>query len=266
ITTFEPGASEVLTHGLTSRPRSTALRASRPAPIITEGLEVLVQEVMAAMTTCPWSSSVSVPSASVTCETASMRSATCAPPVPEPASSWAWLGSCCCVPFVAGESDAGKLSALLLLGAGHEALERHPERRLGLRQRHAVLRALRARQRRDDLAQVELERLGVGGLLRVLVVPQALLAGVGLHELDALLRAPRELEVAQRLRVDREDRAGRAELGRHVADRRAVGQRQVGDAGAVELDELRDHAVLAQHLRHREHEVRRRGALGQVAV
>src|SRR5215218_11276839 len=55
MTTLEPGASDVLTHGLTSRPRCTALRASRPAPIITSGFEVLVQLVIAAMTTSPWS-------------------------------------------------------------------------------------------------------------------------------------------------------------------------------------------------------------------
>ena len=66
MTTFEPGASDVFTHGLTVRPRSTALRASRPAPIITDGLEVFVHDVIAAITTWPWSSSVSVPSASVT--------------------------------------------------------------------------------------------------------------------------------------------------------------------------------------------------------
>ena len=36
------------------RPFSTALRASRPAPIRTLGLDVLVQEVIAAMTTSPW--------------------------------------------------------------------------------------------------------------------------------------------------------------------------------------------------------------------
>src|SRR5271169_5614971 len=43
VTTFEPGASEVLTHGLTLRPFCTALRASSPAPSITDGLDVLVQ-------------------------------------------------------------------------------------------------------------------------------------------------------------------------------------------------------------------------------
>src|SRR5918994_6722164 len=66
MTTLEPGASVVFTHGLLVRPRSTALRASRAAPIITCGLDVLVQEVIAAITTAPWSSSNSTPSALVT--------------------------------------------------------------------------------------------------------------------------------------------------------------------------------------------------------
>ena len=94
---------------------------------------------------------------------------------------------------------------------------------------------------------------------------QALLAAVGLHQLDALRRTARELEVAERLRVDREDRAGGAHLGRHVPDRRAVGERQVRQAGAVELHELADHAALAQHLGDGEHEVGGGGALGQLA-
>ena len=58
----------------------------------------------------------------------------------------------------------------------------------------------------------------------------------------------RELEVAERLGVDREDAAGRAVLGGHVGDRGAVGQRQVGQAVAVELDELADDPLAAEHL------------------
>ena len=53
MTTFEPGARVVLTHGLRDRPRSTAFFASSAAPIITYGLDVFVQEVIAAITTCP---------------------------------------------------------------------------------------------------------------------------------------------------------------------------------------------------------------------
>jgi hypothetical protein len=53
VTTCEPGASEVFTHGLTFRPLATAFLARRPAAIRTLGLEVLVHEVMAAITTSP---------------------------------------------------------------------------------------------------------------------------------------------------------------------------------------------------------------------
>ena len=43
----------VFTQGFRLSPSSTALRAMRPAPIITDGLEVLVQLVIAAITTVP---------------------------------------------------------------------------------------------------------------------------------------------------------------------------------------------------------------------
>src|SRR6202050_940644 len=66
MTTLEPGASEVFTQGLRLRPLSTAFLASSAAPTMTEGLEVFVQEVMAALTTEPWSTEVRVPSSSVT--------------------------------------------------------------------------------------------------------------------------------------------------------------------------------------------------------
>src|SRR3546814_7746124 len=65
--------------------------------------------------------------------------------------------------------------------------------------------------------------------------------------------------------VDREDATGGAVLGRHVADRSAIGQRQVLHALAVELDELADHAVLAQHLGDGEHQVGGGGAFGTLA-
>src|SRR5437867_5739923 len=55
VTTFEPGAGLVFTHGWLDRPRSTARFASSPAPIITLGFDVFVQLVIAAITTEPWS-------------------------------------------------------------------------------------------------------------------------------------------------------------------------------------------------------------------
>ena len=65
MTTRDPGASVVLTHGLGRSPRSTAFFASRPAASMTWGLEVLVQLVMAATTTAPSSTSTPVPSTRV---------------------------------------------------------------------------------------------------------------------------------------------------------------------------------------------------------
>src|SRR6201995_6206317 len=53
-TTWLPGASDVFTHGLAFNPFAAALRAKSPAAIRTLGLEVLVQEVIAAITTSPW--------------------------------------------------------------------------------------------------------------------------------------------------------------------------------------------------------------------
>src|ERR671927_646386 len=66
MTTFDPGASVVFTHGLVCSPSSTAFLASSAAPIMTDGFDVLVQEVIAAITTCPWSTKVSVPSSLTT--------------------------------------------------------------------------------------------------------------------------------------------------------------------------------------------------------
>ena len=107
MTTVEPGASEVFTQGLLSRPRSTAFFASSPAPTITVGFDVFVQLVIAAITTRPWSSSVSVPSSSVTVTGSALRSSTAVPPARRglPASPL-WSS--------AGESEAGKLSAMAL--------------------------------------------------------------------------------------------------------------------------------------------------------
>src|SRR5580704_848090 len=52
-------------------------------------------------------------------------------------------------------------------------------------QRYAVLRSLRAGQRRLDRRQVELEPFGVGRLV-VGVVPEALRLGVGLDQVDKI--------------------------------------------------------------------------------
>ncbi len=136
---------------------------------------------------------------------------------------------------------------------------------LGVGQLDPVLRALRAGDGGHHAGQVELQGFGVARL-DGRVVPQALFPGVRLDEGDVLGVTAGEREVLDGLGVDREDRAGRAELGAHVADRGAVGQRHRADTGAVELDELADNAVLTQHFGDREHEVGRGGAGRQFAV
>src|SRR3990167_5083074 len=58
----EPGASEVLMCGCTCKPALTAFLASSPAASKTLGLDVLIQDVMAAIRMSPWPS-VSAPGA-----------------------------------------------------------------------------------------------------------------------------------------------------------------------------------------------------------
>jgi len=53
MTTRLPGASDVFTQGFTLSPSSTARLATKPAATKTDGLEVLVHDVMAATTTAP---------------------------------------------------------------------------------------------------------------------------------------------------------------------------------------------------------------------
>ncbi len=94
---------------------------------------------------------------------------------------------------------------------------------------------------------------------------QPLFLHVRLDQLYLLLGAAGELEVAQGLLIHREDPHGGAVLGCHVADGGAVGEGQGGDPGTVELDELSHYALLAEHLRHGEHEVGRGRALAELA-
>src|SRR4051794_37041996 len=106
MTTLDPGASVVFTHGLVVSPASTAFLASSAAPIMTCGFEVLVQEVIAAITTWPWSTSVCLPSSIVTGVGVEGR------PLAEPCTAVCGLpGSRFpCANGLAG-SDAGKDSA-----------------------------------------------------------------------------------------------------------------------------------------------------------
>src|SRR5437879_11438661 len=115
-------------------------------------------------------------------------------------------------------------------------------------------------------AEVDLDEL-IEGRRRVAVRPEhPLRLRVALDEIDELARPPGLLEVAERLAVDREERARRAVLRAHVRDGRALGDGERREAVAGELDELVHDALLTEELGEREHEVRRGRADRELAL
>ena len=86
-----------------------------------------MQLVIAAITTWPWSSVVSVPSWSVTGVSVRLRSATWAPPVspwgawPSPFGTWVETGS------EAGNESASASSSSSLIIVREQVVQRHPE-------------------------------------------------------------------------------------------------------------------------------------------
>ena len=131
---------------------------------------------------------------------------------------------------------------------------------LRLRERHAVLRAPRAGERRLDVAEVELDDLRVRRVLVGSCQSRFSLQYASTSAI-ALVAAAGEAQVRERHVVDGEEAARRAVLGAHVPERRAVGERERRDARAEVLDELPDDADLAQDLRDGQHEVGRGRAL-----
>src|SRR6202012_3481576 len=127
-------------------------------------------------------------------------------------------------------AEAVDVVAVLALAVGRERADGVQEALLHAFEQDAVLRTLRAGQRRTDVGEVELERGGELGFRRVRVVPEALGFGVGLDKRDLGLFATRQALVVQRLLVDREDAAGGTVFRSHVGDRRAIGERQVRQA------------------------------------
>ena len=161
-----------------------------------------------------------------------------------------------------GRAAAGRCFGI---ARGAPLVERNLERCRRFTQRHAILRPARTRDVRHDVGQIERERVAEARLNRIFGAEHPLRFGIGFDERDLLGTAAGETQVRQRLIVDREHRNGRAVLGRHVADRRAVGDRQIGESRTVELDELPDHALLAQHLRDLQNQVGGGDAFAQLA-
>ena len=141
--------------------------------------------------------------------------------------------------------------------------QRLHERRLGLRQRHAILRPLRSGYGRHHAPQVQLQRVGENRIRRVIGAEQSLFLRIRLDQLDLLFLARRESQIRQRFPIHREKSHRRAVFRRHVGNRRAIRQRQTRQSCPVKFHEFSDHAFLAQHVRHGQHQIRRRRAFRQ---
>src|SRR5271155_4068682 len=177
----------VFTQGLEVRPFSTAFRASSAAPNITWGLDVLVHEVIAAITTAPWSTTNSPSSSDFTVTGLLTRPLACFVVVSVAIAQR---------PRVAGRERLVhrlvKLRVVLLVRVVTDVVgDLLAERGFGVRQRDSILRPLGSGDRRHHVGQVELEVLGE---LRLVlgVVPQALLFGVSLDQRELLFAAPGE--------------------------------------------------------------------------
>ena len=132
-------------------------------------------------------------------------------------------------------------------------------------ERDAPFRPFGAGERGHDIAEIELQRIGEDRVGRRALAQHALRLGVGLDQRDARRGAACVLQIVDGFGVDGEEAAGRAIFRSHIGDGGAVRQGQGLEAGAEELDEFADDALLAQHLRHGEHDVRRRHAFAHLA-
>ena len=123
-----------------------------------------------------------------------------------------------------GQHDRRASASWSVAPSPADAGQRLREPAFAARERDAILRPGRTRERRLDRREVELDGLvvlrhGVG------VVPETLLLRVVSTSAMRSSGRPVAAQVAQRLVVDREQRARRSVLRRHVADRRPVLER-----------------------------------------
>ncbi|CAB4613174.1 unannotated protein [freshwater metagenome] len=79
-------------------------------------------------------------------------------------------------------------------------------------------------------------------------MPQALLLGVCLNQINLLLRTTSHSQVIQSDFVNWEHRGSGAELWAHVSDGRAVCQRHRSYTRTIELNKLSNYTVLTKHL------------------
>ena len=128
------------------------------------------------------------------------------------------------------------------------ALQKLAELALQVRQLNAILRALRSGHAGLHIGQVQLQLAAEFDLTFLRDTEHALSDEVVLEGLAEFLAATCAAQVIDALFIDREEAHGRAILGSHVRDGRAVGQWKANSTRAVEFDEFSDDAMFAKHL------------------
>ncbi|MNO78679.1 hypothetical protein D3C76_698270 [compost metagenome] len=142
--------------------------------------------------------------------------------------------------------------ALLLRGCDQLAAAQHfiLERRCGFGKWLTLVRLVRACNTRLDARQIKLDELVEFRLGQFVTAPQRLGAHVGDDLLAQLGRTTAELQVGQRLVVEREEHNRRPVLGRHVGDCATCCPAKRGEAWPSELHELAHDRALAQNFCH----------------
>ena len=133
-------------------------------------------------------------------------------------------------------------------------------------QRDAAFGTLRSGHRGHHVAEIERQGLGEYRIGRFGRSKQALRLGIGGDQRDSRRRTARRLEIIDGLGIDREEAASGAVFRRHIADGRLVRDREIIQTRTEKFHELSDHALLAQHLRHRQHQIGGGDTLLQLAL
>ncbi len=116
------------------------------------------------------------------------------------------------------------------------------------------MRTARSGQRRFDRGKIEFQRVVIVSL--ALKAPDSLSLAVGFNQRALLFAAAGFAQIADGFFIDGKKAHRRAVFRRHVGDRTAVGQTQIGRAFAVELDEFPDHPFFAQQTGDRQRQIR----------
>ena len=132
-----------------------------------------------------------------------------------------------------------------------------------LAQVDSILGPFRAGHAGLDVAKVEFEVDAVIDLALARHAEHFLRAEVSLEGAALLIGATGRAQVIHRLGIDREIAHRRTVLGRHVADRGPIRQRQRSGARAVKFNKLPDHFLRAQHLGDVQREIRGGNAFAQ---